>query len=142
MEHTHKAILEKWVREAEREERAHSREGPRNQHWHYWIGVPLIICSACAGAGQFPILEQEFGVVVKVVAAIASFITVGLATFQTFLGSAGRAEGHRVASADYASIRRDVDHMLCHPESEEDCKLIEARLNQARKSAPNIPKWV
>src|SRR2546421_2594241 len=102
MDQEHELLLTDWFRRARESQRTHYECGTRFSRFNYWLGIPTIILSTAVGTAVFASLEQQsVPAWIKIVIGLVSILAAVLASLQTFLGFAQRADKHRIAGAGY-----------------------------------------
>jgi len=140
----YKVLLRTWRDEvAVKSSEAHYDAQRYFMRWSRVIGGIAVATSAIAGVSALKVLAQSDKVVLYVL-LIASVLTAVLSALQSFLGLADRASKHRVAGAEYAGVRRDIDEALTFPpaspaEAETRAREIRQRLDKMSQEAPELP---
>jgi hypothetical protein len=79
--------------------------------------VPVVVLTTFVGTSVFATLQEQVDVSLRIAIGIISVLAGVLASLQTFMRFAERAEKHRVAAEAWASIRREIAEMLAlHPD--------------------------
>lgn len=103
--------------------------------------------STVVGSAVFASIQRETSNELKLLLGLLSILAAALAGLQTFLGYSERAERHRVASARYASVRRQLEVIAAtssFSEHELTAKLgaIQQELDSCAEGAPHVPKSI
>jgi len=119
-------LLEDWGHRAEVAAALHYRIAARLSRFNVLLGVPVVIFSTFVGTAVFATLQKTGQVPFKILVGMVSVAAALLASLQTFLRFAERAEKHRVAGTHWAAIRREISEMIAlhptYPESRGDPK--------------------
>jgi hypothetical protein len=133
-------MLEKWSDRALSRQRGHARAAIVFLIIHYGIGIPLVVLTAVSGAlavGATHTVE-----VLPPAVAVLSVIAAILAAIQTFVGAQARAEVHRIAAAEFASIRREIEFLSALPVSTDELAertdAVRVRLDEVATRAPAV----
>jgi hypothetical protein len=80
------------------------------------LGVPVVVLTTFVGTSVFATLEQTVGLELRIMVGLVSVLAAVLASLQTFLRFAERAERHRAAGERWAAINREIAEMVAlHP---------------------------
>ncbi len=101
----------------------------------------MIVLSAVVGTSIFATLQADKNMTMQIVTGLISFAAAVLASLQTFLRFAERSENHRVAAANYGSLRRLIEEELTQlPDTSEGKKellgKIRSQFDQLAKESP------
>jgi hypothetical protein len=102
-------LIKGWKLHAVKARRKHEEAARQLDRKRYLIGVPAIIVSAIVGASVIASLEAHFGAWVTIAVGLGSIAASILASLQTFLGYAERADKHRAAGVDYKAVIRELE---------------------------------
>lgn len=113
-------------------------------NFHLWIGVPVVLLSAVAGASALSQFDPT-----HIIAGIISIIVVALSGVMTFLNPNERASNHLNAGNNYDSLMNKVRifwSIDCwRDESEqvltERLKYFSEQKDKLNQSCPQIPRW-
>jgi hypothetical protein len=110
-------LLDEWHDRAAATAETHyalaSRLGLRNAQ----LGIPVVVLTTFVGTSVFATLQDQVNASLRIFIGIVSVLAAVLASLQTFLRLAERAEKHRVAAEGWSSIRREIAEKLAlHPE--------------------------
>jgi hypothetical protein len=119
----------------------------RLERSHYWLGVPVVILSTVVGSSVFATLQEETDIWIKIAVGVFSILSAVLASMQTFLRQAERAEKHKAAAAQYGRLKKEIEQIRTFPppDGEAGQAVIRALLEQIDKLAtesPVIPKRI
>lgn len=113
-------------------------------NFHLWIGVPMVVITAVAGATAFKTFDTN-----GVLAGICSLIGVVLSSLITFLNPNEKASAHRTAGHNYDSLMSTVRlfwSVECWRTEAED--ILADRLTQLseqksklNQTCPQVPKF-
>ncbi|HEX2093388.1 MAG TPA: SLATT domain-containing protein, partial [Longimicrobiaceae bacterium] len=96
---------------------AHFQAARRNELRNVLLGIPVVILSAVVGATVA--FQSSSDTRVKAAVGTLSVIAGILASLQTFLRHAERAEKHRIAAVRYGSLRRELEEVFLFRSREE-----------------------
>jgi hypothetical protein len=82
---------------------------------YLWLGIPTAILSALVGTSVFAALNEQPGKAAQIAVGLVSILVAILASLQTFLRLAERAEKHKESAARFAALHREVDQALVLP---------------------------
>ncbi len=113
-------------------------------NFHLWIGVPMVVLSAVAGASAFAKFDSS-----DTVAGVISIFVVALSGVMTFLNPNEKASGHLSAGNNYDSLMSKVrmfwsiDCWKEEPEQvlTETLKYYSEQKDKLNQTCPQIPKW-
>lgn len=113
-------------------------------NFHLWIGIPVVLLSAIAGASALSQIDPR-----HIVAGLISIIVVALSGVMTFLNPNERAGTHLNAGNNYDSLmnririfwsidcwRDDSEQVLT-----ERLKYFSEQKDRLNQSSPQIPRW-
>jgi hypothetical protein len=92
--------------------RTHYQMSDRRLRTHNWVGALAIIAAAAVSTGFLSTINSSPSNAFKLTGGIVALVAAILSGFQTFYKFADVGEEHRVAAADYGSVRRDLDLFL------------------------------
>jgi hypothetical protein len=141
---------EKIIKEAQRieEDSLYSSKGHfyAAQFWtnlHLWIGIPVTIMAAIAGASALSQFDNH-----QIVAGILAILVAALSAVSTFINPNEKATIHHNAGNRYNSLKNrarifgEIDVDL---ESDEDLltklRLLSTDRDELNEKSPQIPKW-
>jgi hypothetical protein len=107
-------LLRGWLLHAHKERDRHNAAARRYARKHISLGVLTVGISAAAGTSVFASLSQTSGIETPVGIAVGllSVTAAVLASLQTFLNHAGRAEDHRRAAVRCKALIRQIEDAL------------------------------
>jgi hypothetical protein len=105
-------LLKAWLKRARENQFAHYAAARRLEKRHSRIGIPAAVLSAIVGTSVFASLEANVQPWMKIAVGLLSVTAAILTSLQTFWRFSERAERHRKAAAEYASIRREMEQYL------------------------------
>lgn len=140
-------LLEDWLRRARESQHAHYEAAKYFGRLNYILGVPVIVLSTLIGTTVFSTLEQTVIPAVKIILGLISVTAGILASLQTFLGFAQRAERHRSAGSHYGSIRREIEQYLAvsnkpNLESAQVLSALREKIDAASSDMPEVPQKI
>lgn len=116
-------LILRWLKRARESQFTHYRMGVIFDRLHLCFGVPVIITTTIVSGSIFAAIQREAAGDIKYWVMGVSLIAVVLSSLQTFLKFSERAEKHRVAAAEYGSIRRRLE--IAHVTSPVDKSVLE-----------------
>jgi hypothetical protein len=142
-------LLRDWRAKAWENQVSHHDAAQSYAHRHRWLGIPAVAFSAIVGTTVFAAFQKEVAggksqpIIIFIIVSV-SILSAILTGMQTFLRLSELSEHHRAAGAEYSSVRRLIDEILCLPaQSRGPCKdfldQIRKRLDDLAKTAPNVP---
>lgn len=105
-------LLTKWHRRIMAAQAGHYQMADRAQTWNLRLGIPVVILTSFVGTSVFATLNKTVDPKIRIIVGSVSVFAAVLASLQTFLRYAERAERHRVAANRYEAARRDVEETL------------------------------
>lgn len=110
-------LLEDWDKRATASSEAHYALAGRLARRNIQLGVPVVVLTTIIGTSVFATLQKEVGTGWRLAIGVVSVLAAVLASVQTFLRFAERAEQHRAAAENWAAIRREIaQKRALHPE--------------------------
>jgi hypothetical protein len=137
-------LLTDWFRRARESQRVHYECGTHFSRLNYALGIPTIVLTAAVGTAVFASFESAGDGQMRIVVGMVSILSTVLASLQTFLGFAQRADRHRTAGAGYGAIRRSLEFLKTFPPSTAEelqraVADIKSRMDTLAESAPEVP---
>jgi hypothetical protein len=109
-------LLRDWDRRAAASAETHYNHAARLSSRNIHLGVPVVALSTFVGTSVFATLQEDVNTYFRILVGGISVTAAVLASLQTFLRFAERAERHRVAADRWSAIRREIAQMLAlHP---------------------------
>jgi len=136
-------LLSTWLKRVRENQHAHYRAEVQFDKLHFRIGVPAAAFSVIIGTSVFASLNSVVDIRLKILVGLASITAATLSGLQTFLRYSDRAERHRRAGRQFASIRRSMEHHLCLGNGHITPDLvskIRKRYDAIASEAPYIPR--
>jgi hypothetical protein len=137
-------LLESWHRRVAAAEAGHRMMADRLWRRHLALGIPVVVLTTVVGTSVFASIEGSNAKdwVLAIVGGV-SLIAAVLSSLQTFLRYATRAEGHRVASIRYETLRRDLAKVLAlsrgvRGDAERVLDSVRQRMDRYAKESPAI----
>ncbi len=119
-------LLQDWATRAAASASTHNRIAGKLARYNVLLGVPVVMCSTFVGTSLFATIQHQGSVQFKIGVGMISVAAAVLASLQTFLRFAERAEKHRVAASRWEALRREIAEMISlhptYPESKGDPK--------------------
>jgi hypothetical protein len=140
------SLLLKWIRRARESQMSHydmaNLLGKRNRG----LGVSVIAITSVIGTTAFlSMIATGVSPLVRIFIGLISVLASVMASLQTFLRYAERAEEHRAAGARYGAIRRRLEAIYARaPEARAAYDFVEIReeLDRLAQEVPNVPTAV
>lgn len=134
-------VLDEWFRRVAVTQVAHYMSADYFGARKYWLGVPAIILSTLVGTSVFATVQKQPEVWLQISVGLASVAAAVLASLQTFLGYAERAEKHRIAGAKYGALGRELEQIRSSAETPLHDAILEIRkrLDDLAVESPNNP---
>jgi hypothetical protein len=109
-------LLRDWDRRAAASAETHYNHAARLSSRNVQLGIPVVALSTFVGTSVFATLQEDVNTFFRILVGGISVTAAVLASLQTFLRFAERAEKHRVAADSWSAIRREIAQMLAlHP---------------------------
>ena len=119
-------LLQDWAARAAASASTHNLIAGRLARYNVMLGVPVVMFSSFVGTSVFAMLQHQASVGFKLWVGMISVAAAVLASLQTFLRFAERAEKHRVAATRWGGLRHEIAEMISlhptYPESRGDPK--------------------
>lgn len=110
-------LLEDWDKRAAASSEAHYALAGRLAGRNIQLGLPVVVLTTIIGTSVFATLQEEVSTSWRIAVGVISVVAAVLASVQTFLRFAERAEQHRAAAENWAAIRREIaQKRALHPE--------------------------
>jgi len=110
-------LLREWNDRAGATAETHYAISARLSRLNVRLGIPVVVLTTFVGTSVFATLERHVDLSWKILIGTVSVLAAVLASLQTFLRFAERAEKHRAAAEEWSSIRREISEMLAlHPD--------------------------
>lgn len=138
-------LLGDWRNRAAAATAAHYRLAYLCRRRNVALGVPVVVLSTVVGTSLFATLnETSVDSDVRLVIGVVSVAAAVLASLQTFLRFAERAERHVIAGDWYAAVRRGIDETLALPPvarkpPAEYLPTVRKEMSKIGQQAPEIP---
>ncbi len=116
---------------------------------HLWLGLPVIVLSTVVGTSVFASLQTSVAdnasAWLRITVGLLSVGSAVLASLQTFLRYPELAEKHRIAGAQFANLKHQIELLATLPPDEPDQVRqalieVEQRLSKLREESPGIPE--
>jgi hypothetical protein len=110
------------------------------------LGIPVVVLTTLVGTSVFATLQETVNTRMRIFAGLAIVLAAVLASLQTFLSSAERAEKNWAAAEMWSAIRREITEMLAlhpaHKATRDDPKKyldeLRARMDEVAKESPGM----
>lgn len=137
-------LLEDWDKRAAASSETHYALAGRLAGRNIQLGVPVVVLTTIVGTSVFATLQEEVTTTWRIAVGTISVIAAVLASVQTFLRFAERAERHRVVAARYGSIKRRAEQLLVAGgvTSEADISDLREQTDRLTEEAPQINQYV
>ena len=134
-------LLNEWYRRASVTQYAHYLSADHFRARKYWLGIPAVILSTLVGTSVFATIERQPQFWLQIAVGLGSVTSALLASLQTFMGYAERAEENRMAGARYGALGRELEQMRASKVeyAEETIAEIRRRIDDLAIEAPNNP---
>jgi hypothetical protein len=138
---TPRQVLDDWYERVAVTQRAHYLSADHFGARKYWLGIPAVVLSTLVGTSVFATVQKQPEFWLQITVGLASVAAALLASLQTFLGFAERAEKHRIAGAKYGALGRELEHLRASdtPPSDEVISKIRKSLDDLAVESPNNP---
>ncbi len=109
-------LLRDWDQRAAASAETHYNHAARLSRRNVQLGIPVVALSTFVGTSVFATLQEDVSAYFRILVGGISVTAAVMASLQTFLRFAERAERHRVAADSWSAIRREISQMLAlHP---------------------------
>ena len=150
-EHVLSKTKEEIIKEAKRMEEAllfsskgHYAAAHFWSKFHLWVGIPVVVLSAIAGASAFSKFDPN-----HIIAGLISIVVVALSSVMTFLNPNSKASNHLNSANKYDALMNKIRifwSIDCwRDESEqvltEKVKYFSEQKDNLNHNCPQIPKW-
>lgn len=134
-------VLEDWYQRVAVTQRAHYLSADHFGARKYWLGIPSVVLSTLVGTSVFATVQKQPELWLQITVGLASVVAALLASLQTFLGYAERAEKHRIAGAKYGALGRELEQIRASgaTPSTEAMSEVRKRLDDLAVESPNNP---
>jgi hypothetical protein len=138
---TAEQVLNDWYQRVVVTQRAHYLSADYFGARKYWLGVPAVVLSTLVGTSVFATVQKQPELWLQITVGLASVTAALLASLQTFLGYAERAEKHRIAGAKYGALGRELEQLRASGAipSTEAMSEVRKRLDDLAVESPNNP---
>jgi hypothetical protein len=137
---TAEALLQSWRNRAYAAQSAYYLEAERLLHWHYVLGIAVVVMSTMAGSSM---LTDKGSGISPMLIGLLGILAAILAGLQTFLKLGETATRNGVAADWYAAIRREIEELqVLPPPLRGDMRIsldaIRTDMNKAGQNAPAL----
>ena len=139
--HTTEKMLAEWYVRVAVTQHAHYLSAEHFSSRKYWLGIPAVVLSTFVGTSVFATVKGQPEIWLQITVGLASVAAALLASLQTFLGYAERAEKHRIAGAKYGALGRELEQLRATDGSPPNDAIanIRKRLDDLAVESPNNP---
>ena len=134
-------LLSKWERRVLKAIDAHYESSRHYSGWNSKLGVPSVILSIVVCGLAFSTVAGPTPLLVQMTIGFLAIIQTVLASLHTWRRDSETSDKHRMAAAQYASIRRQIEQLRNSdvPASEQVLSEIRAQLDTLGTGAPTVP---
>jgi hypothetical protein len=138
---TPEQVLDDWYQRVAVTQRAHYLSADHFGARKYWLGIPAVVLSTLVGTSVFATVQKQPELWLQITVGLASVTAALLASLQTFLGYAERAEKHRIAGAKYGALGRELEQLRASGATPSPAAISEVRkrLDDLAVESPNNP---
>jgi hypothetical protein len=138
-------LLQDWEERADAAATTHYAAANRLTSRNYQLGIPVVALTTVVGTSVFASIAEDVNTRLRLVVGTFSVLAAVLASLQTFLRYAERAEEHRVAGDNWSAIRREINEMLALQATRGDAKTdlddVRKRMDEVSKESPEMPTY-
>ena len=139
-------LLVEWRDRANVASKTHFAVANRLSSLNMALGIPVVVLTTLVGTSVFATLQEVVNTRMRIFAGVAIVLAAVLASLQTFLSSAERAEKNWAAGEMWSSIRREITEMLAlHPANlatpdnpRQYLDELRARMDEVAKESPGM----
>ena len=137
-------MLNAWHRRLSESQFAHYTACRKLTSANLILGVPVVALSALVAAAMLATYERALTEPMRITFGCITLAVALMASLQTFLRFAERAERHRVVAARYGSIKRRAEQLLVAGgvASEADISDLREQTDRLTEEAPQINQYV
>lgn len=137
-------MLNAWHRRLSESQFAHYTACRKLTSANLCLGVPVVALSALVAAAMLATYERSLTEAMRITFGCITLAVALMASLQTFLRFAERAERHRVVAARYGSIKRRAEQLLVAGgvTSEADISDLREQTDRLTEEAPQINQYV
>jgi hypothetical protein len=137
-------MLNAWHRRLSESQFAHFTASRKLTGANLCLGIPVVALSAMVAAAMLATFERPLTGSMRITFGCISLAVALMASLQTFLRFAERAERHRVIAARYGSIKRRAEQLLVAGGVVSDTDISELReqTDRLNEEAPRINQYV
>jgi hypothetical protein len=137
-------LVTDWFRRVRESQRVHYECANYYSRLNYFLGIPTIVLSAAVGTAVFASFDKQAAGAVRLILGFISMTAAVLASLQTFLSFAERANRHRVTGAKYGAIRRTLEKLKTvfpteHDALRRELDAIQKAMDDLAENAPHVP---
>lgn len=137
-------LLKKWNKRARESQFAHYQAELEYKRYHFYVGLPAILFSVLANGaivfGEF--IEPS---VLRLIVALATFLSSVLISVQTFVRFSKLSEEHLNSAVKYGIVRRNIEELYVEMKSDNSEKdyfreinHIKDKIDDLALNSPNI----
>jgi hypothetical protein len=137
-------LYESWHRRSAAAEAGHRTMAERMRRRYVMLGIPIVVLTTVVGTSVFASLQhQAVSTPLRIVVGSLSILAAVMSSLQAFLRYGTRAEGHRIATIRYETLRRDMSETLAvprafRPDPVHELDSVRQRLDRYAKESPNV----
>jgi hypothetical protein len=138
------SLYESWHRRSAAAEAGHRRMAERMRRRYVMIGIPIVVLTTIVGTSVFASLQHEtVSTPLRILVGSLSILAAVMSSLQAFLRYGTRAEGHRIATIRYETLRRDMSETLAIPRGSRtdpvrELDSVRQRLDRYAKESPIV----
>jgi hypothetical protein len=140
-------LLQDWEERADAAAATHYAAANRFTSRNYLLGIPVVVLTTLVGTSVFASIAEDVNTRWRIVVGVTSVIAAVLASLQTFLSYADRAEQHRIAGDNWSAIRREINERLAlhpsylatHGDPTPYLDDLRKRMDEVSKESPEMP---
>jgi len=119
----------------------HFNAADRQESYHFWLGIPLIIINIVTGTVLFYLLTEDNYFGLKMLPIHLAFLAALLSGFQTYFNFNKKVEGHRRIGNRYLSVYKSCDRLQAYiAEKHIDNQTLIDKLESIAKEIDDINK--
>jgi hypothetical protein len=137
-------LYESWHRRSAAAETGHRRMSERMRRRYVLLGIPIVILTTVVGTSVFASLQHDtVSTPLRILVGSLSILAAVMSSLQAFLRYGTRAEGHRIATIRYETLRRDMSETLAiprasRPDTVRELDSVRQRLDRYAKESPIV----
>lgn len=137
-------LITDWFRRVRESQCVHYECGNYYSRLNYLLGIPTIVLSAAVGTAVFASFDKPATGSFKLILGLVNITAAVLASLQTFLSFAERANRHRITGSKYGAVRRALEKLKTISPTEHDAlrrelDTIQKAMDDLAENAPHVP---